>query len=671
MTKHNDNTVNGAIMVDALRKAGKSEDEIAQILAVASAQDGANEHRKLAGVVQESFISRNLPIGLFRKSVRARSRRAHIEKVLVDSLAHVNAFVGGGKLFDEKGAFNNELEIALTESGFYRLTIPQEFGGEGATMHELASIMLKIGREGDPTIPGTLSVKTLIGPVGAVKHLGTDEQKQVLLTFFAKYVFQGAFAGTEPGAGCNITKIKTYGVIDGDDVLIYGEKCFISRACYGGRVAVFLKIDGKFRVIEVELPQQDTPEFQLKRYELLVLQPALQNNGLIFNGLRVPLSKLLPGNGLEAIFKDLDDGRWAVGISAAVLMSLVLAASPEWIQKRETFGKPLADRQGIQYRVALTAALMTGAEQLSLFTADSIDEGRAGDLMAMIAKTWSTDALREVMTKHGIEIHGGRFFVKDRKLGTRVLDALVSTVYEGPNPMLAQAAVNALVKAMRTNGLDDLADGLKKGGVKMLDLMPNFKKNIALELVRIAGLVWKNKGGLWSNRKQIVDGASLYLPFLWNAFATRKGGKIEGTTAHLPDERFVGHLEVVTKYWFPWRWNFIDLALLKYGERLADEQMITEFEVYKPLETMVTMLVAIQAAADAAENGDTATVEVLNLLCEELKVRLSGSKPTSKSYRKAIESAFSPIMDGQLSAIENIPDMSSMDKFFGPYTSGK
>lgn len=671
MTKHNENPVSGAIMVDALRKAGKTQDEIDAILAVAGAQDGANEHRKMPGVVQEAFISRKLPVGLFRKSARSRSRRAHIEKVLVDSLAFVNEFVGGGKLFDEHGAFNGELEAKLTESGFYRLTIPQEFGGEGATMHELASIMLKIGREGDPTIPGTLSVKTLIGPVGAVKHLGTEEQKQALLTFFAKFFFQGAFAGTEPGAGCNITKIKTYGVIDGDDVLIYGEKCFISRACYGGRVAVFLKIDGKFRVIEVELPQQDTAEFQLKPYELLVLQPALQNNGLIFNGLRVPKSKLLPGNGLEAIFKDLDDGRWAVGISAAVLMTLVLAASPEWIAKRETFGKPLSDRQGIQYRVALTAALMTGAEKLSLFTADSIDEGRAGDLLAMIAKTWSTDALREVMTKHGIEIHGGRFFVKDRKLGTRVLDALVSTVYEGPNPMLAQAAVNALVKAMRQHGLDDLADGLKKGGVKMLDLMPDFKKNIAKEFVRIAGLVWKNKGGLWSNRKQIVDGASLYLPFLWNAFATRKGGEIEGSIEHLPDERFERHLQFVAKFWFPWRWNFIDLALLKYGERLADEQNITEFEVYKPLESMVTMLVAIQAAADAAEEGDTATVEVLNLLCEELKVRLAGGKPTSKGYRLAIEKAFAPIMAGKLASIQNIPDVCTIDPFFGPYHEKK
>lgn len=670
MTKQNDTPISGAIMVDALRKAGKTQDEIDAILAVAGAQDGANEHRKLPGVVQEAFISRKLPVGLFRKSVRSRSRRKHIEKVLNDSLVVVNEFVGAGKLFDQNGAFNIELETKLTDSGFYRLTIPQEFGGEGATMHELASIMLKIGREGDPTIPGTLSVKTLIGPVGAVKHFGTEEQKQELLTFFASYLFQGAFAGTEPGAGCNITKIKTYGVIDGDDVLIYGQKCFISRACYGARVAVFLKIEDKFRVIEVELPEHDSPEFQLKRYELLVLQPALQNNGLIFNGLRVPKSKLLPGNGLEAIFKDLDDGRWAVGISAAVLMSLVLAASPEWIQKRETFGKPLASRQGIQYRVALTAALMTGAETLSLFTADTIDEGRSGDLMAMIAKTWSTDALREVMTKHGIEIHGGRFFVKDRKLGTRVLDALVSTVYEGPNPMLAQAAVNALVKAMRTNGLDDLADGLKKGGVKMLDLMPNFKKNMGLEFFRIAGLLWKNKSGLWSNRKQIADGASHYLPFLWNAFATRKSGKIEGSLEHLPDERFVRHLEFVAKFWFPWRWNFIDLALLKYGERLADEQNITEFEVYKPLESMVTMLVAIQAAADAAENGDMATVEVLNLLCEELKVRLSGGKPTSRSYRAAIESAFAPIL-ADFDSIERIPDVCTIDPFFGPYHGTK
>ncbi len=645
MTNHSND-----LLTDALKRAGKGQQEIDAVNAVDNAQAAASKHQKLPGAIQEALLSRDLDISLFAR--KGDEMTPSVKVVLDRCVALVEEYLGKNALFNEKGAFNPTLEAELTTAGFYGLTIPTEYGGAGATMQDLAKVMLVLGRIGDPVIPGTMSVKTLIGPVGALKHFGTEEQKQVFLSHMATALFQGAFAGTEPSAGCNITKIRTYGVIEGDELRIYGEKLFISRATYGAEVAVFMKINDQFKVVKVDLPKEDTAEFRLNRYNLHVLQPALENNGLVFNGLRVPVGNILPGNGLEAIFKDLDDGRWAVGVSASIMMSIILASCPQWVKMRKTFGVTLDQRLGIQYRMATIAADIAGSELLSLWTADQVDQGRAGDLSAMIAKTWSTNELRDVMCKTGIEIHGGRSFFRGHPLGDNIANALVASVYEGPNPMLAQAGVNSLVKALRGAGLEDMGRGFKEAGVNMFDLMPNLKK-FHLGLPTILATLWKGKSGLVKNRKKIIGGASGFLPVLFNCYRGVKKGKVVGDLSGL-DERFIAHLEFAAKKWFAWKKNLVSLVF-KFGEKLADEQLITEFEVYQPLADIVTMFVAIEGARSAAAAGDTGRVAALNMLCEMMTCRLSGKAPTSKGIKAASKETMGHIMSGNIRELQGVP----------------
>lgn len=645
MTNHSND-----LLTEALKRAGKGQQEIDAVNAVDNAQAAASKHQKLPGAIQEALLSRDLDISLFGR--KSDELSPNVKVVLDRCIAIVEDYLGKGALFNEKGAFNPTLESELTTAGFYGLTIPREYGGAGASMQDLAKVMLILGRIGDPVIPGTMSVKTLIGPVGALKHFGTDEQKQVFLSHMATALFQGAFAGTEPSAGCNITKIRTFGVIEGDELRIYGEKLFISRATYGAEVAVFMKINDQFKVVKVDLPKEDTAEFRLNRYNLHVLQPALENNGLVFNGLRVPVANILPGNGLEAIFKDLDDGRWAVGVSASIMMSIILASCPQWVKMRKTFGVTLDQRLGIQYRMATIAADIAGSELLSLWTADQVDQGRAGDLSAMIAKTWSTNELRDVMCKTGIEIHGGRSFFRGHPLGDNIANALVASVYEGPNPMLAQAGVNSLVKALRGAGLEDMGRGFKEAGVNMFDLMPNLKK-FHLGLPTILATLWKGKSGLVKNRKKIIGGASGFLPVLFNCYRGVKKGKVVGDLSGL-DERFIAHLEFAAKKWFAWKKNLVSLVF-KFGEKLADEQLITEFEVYQPLADIVTMFVAIEGARRAAAAGDTGRVAALNMLCEMMTCRLSGKAPTSKGIKAASKETMGHIMSGNIRELQGVP----------------
>jgi hypothetical protein len=120
------------------------------------------------------------------------------------------------------------------------------------------------------------------------------------------------------------------------------------------------------------------------------------------------------------------------------------------------------------------------------------------------------------------------------------------------------------------------------------------------------------------------------------------------------DKRFAAHLNFASKQWFAWRWNFVNLVF-KYGEKLADEQLITEYEVYQPLADIVAMLVAIQGAKAAAAAGDTGRVAALNMLCEALTCRLSGKAPTSRGLRAATEETMQHVMDGNMRELDKVP----------------
>ncbi|MBA3991911.1 MAG: hypothetical protein C0469_00190 [Cyanobacteria bacterium DS2.3.42] len=634
-----------------LRKGGASAAEIAETLKVDKALDSSS-HGKKPGAIHAAMLSRNLPFNLFCR--RDAEMPSHVKEIAKRCIDKARAHLAGGTLLADSGKFNPLLEEELTRSLFYALTIPEEHSGVGAGMTDIARIMIDIGRLVSPIIPGTLSIKTLIGPVGALKNFGTPAQKEKFLHYMAKVAFQGAFAGTEPGRGCAIADPTTYGVVGDDGMLrIYGEKLFISRGVYGAKIGLFLKIGGERKVVIVELPELATDTFHIEEYDMLVLKPALDNNKLVFNGLAVPVENILPGDGLEAIFHDLDDGRWAVGSSATVLMMAVLASLPEWVSIRETFKKPLKERQMIQYMMSLMAAYILGSETLTLWAAHQVDQGRSAAVEAMICKTFSTERLREVMTELGPDVQGGRTFESNNVIGKNTMNAGVSRVYEGPNKMLGMASMGLLSKAIEQSGVKDLFVGLKESGIDMLDLK-------RLSTRGKVALLWKKKRQLWKNRRKITPA----LWFAYGAWCSNRSGKVvmlndKGLTnkfdwSTIPDKRFHRHLIFAAGQWFKWRWNLLQL-IYKYGPALIDEQMIIEYEIYRPLSNIVAMLTCIDTAIRSHAIGDQAKVECANMLMEVLANELLGRRPSNFDLRKAVKALFPHIMEGRLDWLRDIP----------------
>lgn len=635
------------LLKEALEKAGKGTEEIDSVRTVDAAQVAADSGRSRKGVMQEAILSLGrLDLEFFAcRGNRAELTDSVSASVLDNSIELVVAHREAGTLLDENGKVASSLIAALAQSGYWGMPIATDWGGSGASKYFLGRAMVKMGSEGAEIIGGLLSIERLIGAAGPVNFRGTDDQKDRILRPMADGTMRSGFAGTERYVGCNITKVRTYGIEDGDDIVVYGDKLFISNAWYGHCVALFLRIGEELRVLIAQLPEADCDEFQIVNYPIHALRQ-IHNKGLRFNGLRIPKKNLLPGDGLSIIFHDLDDGRFAVAATAAARMRRILASGIPWVKFRETFGVKLEKREYIRYLLALQAAYIAGSDALIDWSSSLIDAGYQGDVSSMITKTKATDWLRQCSTELGMFTHGGRFVLVGHTIGDNLADDLVSSVYEGPNPMLGKAAMKALIKAFVEEHLLPVFSELAKLGIKMSDL----RFNSLSDIKGTFGYLWKHRAALSANRKVLLAEGKPLISFLWK---TRRAPGMRVDDKGL-DSRFADHLKAADKAWRKWRKNFVARAMI-LQERLADEDLIMLNELYEPLTDIVAMLCAIAASRHAITSGDAGTAAALNMLCLELRCKLVGETRYSRRYKKAVHETAELILAGDFRQIERVP----------------
>jgi hypothetical protein len=169
-------------------------------------------------------------------------------------------------------------------------------------------------------------------------------------------------------------------------------------------------------------------------------------------------------------------------------------------------------------------------------------------------------------------------------------------------------------------------------------------------------------GGIFHNRKTIIPAARKFGLFYWNVKRSVKHGKVARALPEelieeaqvIEDERFARHLDFAAKAWFKWRSDSLDLVF-KYGPKLADEQLVLEFDMYEPVESIVALFRAIQEGQEALDNGDQGTASALNMLCAVLKADLQGKKHTTPEIKAAVKETFDHIMAGTFRPMAGVP----------------
>lgn len=591
----------------AMRMSGKTEEEATRTGAVDKADDQvesmfAAQYKTVNSPIHRAVWDNDVPLELFAAPLPSKdaSCLASMEKSLNVLRGHRN----GKSLRNEKGKISNGVFRDLGAAGYWGMLIDKQYDGQGASCQHFMSFLTRVAMI-DPTTAGLASVHGCIGAVDPVRTFGTAEQKQRFLPDLASGEKLSGFALTEPGAGSDLTALKTTAVLEGDHYVVNGEKLFITNAVPGRTIGLVCLINKKPAALIVDLPHEESEQFKVVNYGLYALKHAF-NNGLIFKDFKVPKENLLdPGpraDGLTVAYHGLNLGRLALCATAAGSMRIMLANILPWAAYRKTYGHAIDTRELVKRRVARTAALIIGADALVNWGSWLLDQGYRGELECIIAKIFGSEAQKEVAIEYFMKTHGGRSFLHGHLFGDNVHDFLAPCIYEGEGEMLGMAFFKSLAKHHGQKYFEPVGKALERNKIKSFNpLNPAHAFALRNELVPYA---------FWRIGKELAvsDKKSKYLA----KFDSKLRNHILAAMDMLSDSP----LE-------------LSAAMVKHQLRLPDRQCRIA-DMSQRVQDIITILVTAQYAQQL---GDEISLASADILCQDLIRKLTGARPSDEYFR--------------------------------------
>ena len=341
---------------------------------------------------------------------------------------------------EHEDEYPRKIVEAMCEMGLFGLTIPEEYGGLGESLLTYALAVEEISR-------GWMSVSGIINTHFIVAYMllqhGTGEQRQRYLPRMAAGELRGAFSMSEPDCGSDVSAIKTKATRDGDGYVIDGQKMWLTNGGTATLVAVLVKTDEGADSVYRNM----TTFLVEKRQGFGEVEPGLTVPGkiakmgykgvdtteLVFSGYRTTPGHVLggtPGRGFYQMMDGVEVGRVNVAARGCGVALRAFELAVAYAQQREAFGKPIAQHQAVQFRLADMATKVEAAHQMMIMAARKKDSGQRGDLEAGMAKYLAAENCRDVV-EDSFRIHGGYGFSKEYEIERLYREAPMLLIGEG------------------------------------------------------------------------------------------------------------------------------------------------------------------------------------------------------------------------------------------------
>ncbi|BBY74180.1 acyl-CoA dehydrogenase [Mycolicibacterium parafortuitum] len=336
----------------------------------------------------------------------------------------------------------------MKQIGIYGLAIPESYGGTPVSTRCYVLVTQELAR-GWMSLAGAMGGHTVVAKL--LTLFGTEDQKQRHLPAMATGAIRATMALTEPGGGSDLQAMGTVARRDGDDLVIFGAKTWISNARRSGLIALLCKTDPdatpKHKGISVVLVENPTPGLTVSRDLPKLGYKGVESCELSFDGCRVPATAILggtPGEGFSQMMKGLETGRIQVASRALGVASAALEDALAYAQDRESFGQPIWKHQAVGHYLADMATKLTAARQLTLYAADRYDSGARADMEAGMAKLFASEAAMEIAL-NAVRIHGGYGYSTEYDVERYFRDAPLMIVGEGTNEIQRNVIAGQLV----------------------------------------------------------------------------------------------------------------------------------------------------------------------------------------------------------------------------------
>jgi alkylation response protein AidB-like acyl-CoA dehydrogenase len=337
--------------------------------------------------------------------------------------------------WDRDAYFEPELVRKLGELGFLGMLVPGTFDGL-----ELDTLTYVVALEELAVVDASVAVMVSVHnslPTQMILRWGTDEQKERYLRPMARGEKLGAFALSEPDAGSDAAALSTQAIREGDCWVLNGTKAWVSSGTHADVILAMARTDRPdrrrgARGISAFIVTPDMPGFHVGKKENKMGLRASPTVQLVFDNLRVPAANVLgeEGHGFSYAMQSLDGGRLGVAAQAIGIARAALEHSLAYAAERRQFGKPIADFEAIQFKLADMAKGVAASRALLHATAAAKDRGETVTLSAAMSKLLASETAMSA-TREAVQIFGGYGYVTDYPVERLFRDAKVTEIYEG------------------------------------------------------------------------------------------------------------------------------------------------------------------------------------------------------------------------------------------------
>lgn len=358
---------------------------------------------------------------------------------------------------DETEVFPQETVDKMGKYGFLGIPVPKEYGGQGCDILSYIQCVEELSK-----VCGTTGVIVSAHTslcVDPILTYGTEEQKQKYVRDLATGKKLGAFALTEPGAGTDAQGAQTKAVLDGDEWVLNGSKCFITN----GKVADVYIVIAITSVVEDKrgrkkknfsafIVEKGAPGFSFGTKEKKMGIRGSSTYELIFEDCRIPKDALLgvEGKGFPIAMHTLDGGRIGIAAQALGIAEGALEKTIAYTKERKQFGRAIAAQQNTQFQLANMATQIEAAKALVYKAALKKQEFADGakvsySVEAAMAKLFAAETAMEVTTKC-VQLFGGYGYIREYDVERMMRDAKITEIYEGTSEVQRMVISGALLK---------------------------------------------------------------------------------------------------------------------------------------------------------------------------------------------------------------------------------
>jgi alkylation response protein AidB-like acyl-CoA dehydrogenase len=350
--------------------------------------------------------------------------------------------------YDHEDEYPEPIVEQMKELGLFGVTIPEEYGGMGLDLTTYAMIVEELSR-------GWISISGVVNThfIGSylVRKFGTDEQKEHFLPKMATGEIRAAFSLSEPECGSDVQGIKAVATKDADsgDWILNGTKMWVTNGLLSSVVFVLMKNDTKadppYKGMTCFISEKEPGVAENKgKFAGLDVPPKIKKMGykgvesteLVYDGYHCPPARVLGGEeagigqGFRQMMDALEVGRVNVAARGVGIAQRALELGLRYSQERKAFGRPIAQHQAIQFKLADMATKVEAARLLTYKAARMKDAGQRSDLEAGMAKLYASEAGKEVV-EDAFRIHGGYGYSKEYEIERLYRDAPLLLIGEG------------------------------------------------------------------------------------------------------------------------------------------------------------------------------------------------------------------------------------------------